>query len=528
MSEGAYREIIERLMKMPNLTRRDVSLAKTRVAGEYHLNRVPSNSDLISCLKPREKRKLLPLLRRKVVRGISGVTVIAVVTKPYPCPHGKCAYCPGGPPYGVPSAYVGREPAILRGIQNRFDPYFQVKSRIRQLQAIGHTVDKAEIIVMGGTFPATPLEYQETFIQKCLDALTDVESRSLEEAKKNAGESKMRNVGITVETRPDWAKEPHVDHMLSMGVTRVELGVQNIYDDVYKLVERGHAVHDVVEATRVLKDAGLKVAYHLMPGLPGSSFKRDLEGFKTVFEDSRFKPDMIKIYPCLVLKGTKAYEWWKKGEYQPYTTEEAAKLILELKKTIPPWIRIMRVQRDIPANLIEAGVSRSDLRQMILKKMQDTGIRCHCIRCREAGHRRIKDGVDPDPDEVQVQVVKQEASEGVDLFISVEDPVNDVLIGYLRLRMPSDAAHRPEIASENTSVVRELHVYGPLVPVGKHLAKAWQHKGYGGLLLSEAERISREDYDRRKVVVISALGTKKYYMRFGYSYDGPYVSKRLA
>lgn len=218
----------------------------------------------------------------------------------------------------------------------------------------------------------------------------------------------------------------------------------------------------------------------------------------------------------------------EEGEYQPYTTEEAAKLILELKKTIPPWIRIMRVQRDIPANLIEAGVSRSDLRQMILKKMQDTGIRCHCIRCREAGHRRIKDGVDPDPDEVQVQVVKQEASEGVDLFISVEDPVNDVLIGYLRLRMPSDAAHRPEIASENTSVVRELHVYGPLVPVGKHLAKAWQHKGYGGLLLSEAERISREDYDRRKVVVISALGTKKYYMRFGYSYDGPYVSKRLA
>jgi len=528
MSEGAYREIIERLMKKPNPTKRDVSLTKTRVAGEHRLNHVPSNSELISCLNPQEKRKLLPLLRRKVVRSISGVTVIAVVTKPYPCPHGKCAYCPGGPPYDVPSAYVGREPAIMRGIQNRFDPYFQVKSRIRQLQAIGHTVDKAEIIVMGGTFPATPREYQETFIQECLDALTDRNSRSLKEAKKNAEESKIRNVGITVETRPDWAKEPHVDHMLSMGVTRVELGVQNIYDDIYELVERGHTVQDVVEATRVLKDAGLKVAYHLMPGLPGSSFKRDFEGFKTVFEDSRFKPDMIKIYPCLVLKETKAHEWWKKGEYQPYTTEEAAKLILKVKKTIPPWVRVMRVQRDIPANLIEAGVKRSDLRQIVLQKLRDEGIRCRCIRCREAGHRKIKDGVKPDPDKVQVRVFKQEASEGVDLFISAEDPVNDVLIGYLRLRLPSDAAHRPEIASEDASVVRELHVYGPLVPVGKHLAKAWQHKGYGGLLLSEAERISREDYNRRKVVVISALGTKQYYMRFGYSYDGPYVSKQLA
>ena len=194
MSEGAYREIIERLMKKPNPTRRDVSLTKTRVAGEYRLNHVPSNSELISCLKPQEKRKLLPLLRRKVVRSISGVTVIAVVTKPFPCPHGKCAYCPGGPPHDVPSAYVGREPAIMRGIQNRFDPYFQVKSRIRQLQAIGHTVDKAEIIVMGGTFSATPREYQETFIQKCLDALTDRKSNSLEEAKKNAEESKIRNV----------------------------------------------------------------------------------------------------------------------------------------------------------------------------------------------------------------------------------------------------------------------------------------------------------------------------------------------
>ncbi len=527
MSEGAYREIIEHLMKLPKATKEDVNRVKMRVSGKYSLKKVPSNSELISCLKPQEKKKLLPLLRRKAVRAISGITVIAVVTKPYPCPHGKCAYCPGGPPYEVPSAYVGREPAIMRGLQHDFDPFLQVKGRIRQLQAIGHVVDKAEIIIMGGTFPATPIEYQEHFVQRCLDALTDRESISMEEAKRNAEKSKIRNVGITVETRPDWAKEEHVDHMLSMGVTRVELGVQNVYDDIYELVERGHSVQDVIEATSVLKDAGMKVAYHLMPGLPGSSFERDLKGFRSIFEDSSFKPDMIKIYPCLVLKGTKAHNWWKKGEYRPYTTEEAARLIVEVKKMVPPWIRIMRVQRDIPANLIEAGVDRSNLRQLVLQKFREDGVQCQCIRCREAGHRRLKDGVEPDPDNVQIRLIKEKASEGEEIFISAEDPLNEVLIGFLRLRLPSEMAHRPEIVPETTSIVRELHVYGSLVPVGKHLAKAWQHKGYGELLLSEAERISQEDYDIEKVVVISALGTKQYYKRFGYNYDGPYVSKML-
>ncbi len=527
MSEVACREIVENLLMMHDLTKKDINVVKMRIAGKYALKRVPSNSELIRCLKPWEKSKLLPLLRRKAVRTISGIAVIAVVTKPYPCPHGKCAYCPGGPPYEVPSAYVGREPAIMRGLQHQFDPFLQVKNRVEQLRAIGHTVDKAEIIIMGGTFPSMPLEYQESFIQRCLDAITNKKSSSLEEAKKNAEESRIRNVGITVETRPDWAKERHVDHMLDMGVTRVELGVQNIYDDIYERVNRGHSVQDVIEATRILKDAGMKVAYHLMPGLPGSSFDRDLAAFKRIFSDSAFKPDMIKIYPCLVIKGTKAYEWWTDGEYKPYTTEEAAKLILEMKKMVPPWVRIMRVQRDIPAHLIEAGVNRSDLRQMILQKFKKEGIRCRCIRCREVGHRRLKDGVKPNPDNVQIRTTKEEASEGTELFISVEDPVDDVLVGYLRLRIPSEKAHRPEIAPETTSIVRELHVYGPLVPVGKHLAKAWQHKGYGGLLLSEAERISREEYDRKKVVVISALGTKQYYRRFGYDYDGPYVSKRL-
>jgi len=276
-----------------------------------------------------------------------------------------------------------------------------------------------------------------------------------------------------------------------------------------------------------LKDAGLKVAYHLMPGLPGSSFERDLEGFQKIFADPEFKPDMIKIYPCLVLKGTKAYEWWRRGEYRPYATEEAVQLILEVKKMIPPWVRVMRVQRDIPAFLIEAGVNRSNLRQLVLRRLKEEGVRCRCIRCREVGHRWLKDRVKPDPENIQILTVKERASEGEEVFISAEDAVNDVLVGYLRLRIPSGKAHRPEILPETTAIVRELRVYGPLVPVGMHLAEAWQHKGYGGVLLSEAERISNEDYGRKKVVVTSALGTKQYYKRFGYNYDGPYVSKVL-
>jgi len=524
----ALREIIEALMRISLPTRDDVNRVKMKVAAKYRLHKVPSNSEIIRLLKAEEKSKLMPLLRRKATRTISGITVIAVMTQPYPCPQPEpCAYCPGGPPFGVPQSYTGFEPAAMRGLQNKFDPYLQVKSRIEQLQAIGHNVDKIELIIMGGTFPATPLDYQTWFIQRCLDAITDRESASLEEAKKNAETSRIRNVGITVETRPDWAKERHVDCMLGMGVTRVELGVQNLSDEIYRLVGRTHSVQDVIEATRIMKDSGLKIVYHLMPGLPSSNRENDLKVFKEIFTGSDFKPDMIKIYPCLVLKGTKAYKWYREGTYKPYANEEAVNLIVEVKKIIPPWIRIMRVQRDIPAPLIIAGVNRGNLRQLVQQKLREQGVRCRCIRCREVGHKMLADKVKPDPEKVKILTTKYEASEGEEIFISAEDSENDVLIGYLRLRIPSEKAHRPEIKAKPGSIVRELHVYGPLVPVGKHLAKAWQHKGYGGILLAEAERITKEDYDLKKILVISALGTKQYYMRFDYQYDGVYMSKML-
>lgn len=513
---------------MSSPTHEDVNRLKIKTAAKYHLEAVPANADLISALTPAEAKKLLPILRRKATRTISGVSVIAVMTKPYPCPQPEpCAYCPGGPTQGSPQSYTGYEPAALRGTQNSFDPYEQVKSRIRQLTAIGHKVDKVELIIMGGTFPATPMEYQTWFIQRCLDALTGKPSKSLEEAKANAEVSKTRNVGITVETRPDWAKQPHIDAMLGMGVTRVELGVQNPDDEIYRLVGRTHTVADVVEATRIAKDAGLKIVYHMMPGMPGSNPQKDQEAFKRIFTDVAFKPDMIKIYPCLAIAGTKAYEWYQNGTYQPYTTQEAANVIAEIKKTIPPWVRVMRVQRDIPARLILAGVKKSDVRELVQSKLKAQGSQCQCIRCREVGHRLAVDHVKPDLEKVKILTQQYQASEGQEFFISAEDPENNVLLGYLRMRVPSAKARRPEITVVPSAIVRELHIYGQLVPVGKHSDSAWQHKGYGQILLKEAEHLAAEELGLKKLLVISALGTRRYYMRFGYERDGVYVSKKL-
>jgi elongator complex protein 3 len=527
-NQAALREIITTLLSMPSPTHDDVNRLKIKTAAKYHLEAVPANADLISALTPLEAKKLLPILRRKATRTISGVTVIATMTKPYPCPQPEpCAYCPGGPTQGSPQSYTGYEPAALRGTQNSFDPYEQVQSRIHQLTAIGHKVDKVELIIMGGTFPATPMEYQIWFIQRCLDALTGKTSTSLEDAKANAEVSKTRNVGITVETRPDWAKQPHIDAMLDMGVTRIELGVQNPDDQIYQLVGRTHTVADVAEATRIAKDAGLKIVYHLMPGMPGSNPEKDLAAFKRVFTDAVFKPDMIKIYPCLTIAGTKAYEWYQNGTYQPYTTEEAATIIAEIKKTIPPWVRVMRVQRDIPARLILAGVKKSDLRELVQSKLKAQGSQCPCIRCREVGHRLAVNHVKPDLEKIKILTQRYEASEGKELFISVEDPENNVLLGYLRMRIPSAKAHRQEITAKPSAIVRELHIYGPLVPVGKHSEDAWQHKGYGQVLLKEAERLAGAEFGLKKLLVISALGTRRYYMRFGYERDGVYVSKSL-
>ena len=500
----------------------DIKLAVTK---KHRMSTIPRNSEILAVASACERPALLERLQVKRVRSISGVNVIGVMASPQRCPHGRCAYCPQEE--DAPTSYTGYEPAAMRAKQSNFDPHAQLSIRLEQLHAIGHRVSKVEIVVQGGTFLARPLAYQEQFMKRCMDALNRSDSSSLEEAKAKAASSKIRNVGLTFETRPDWAREKHVDLMLSYGATRVEIGVQTLDDDILQLIRRGHSTRDVVESFRIVKDAGLKVVAHMMPGLPGSTPEGDVEGFKRLVTDPALRPDMLKIYPCLVIRGTKIFDWWKNHTYTPLDTEAAAVLVARVKEVIPPWMRIMRVQREIPARLILAGPKKGNLRERALATLAARGRRCRCIRCREVGHRKMKDKIGPALEEVRLVRTYYESSSGTEVFLSKEDPTTDTLIAYLRLRIPSLSAHRIEIGLEPSSIVRELHVYGPVVPVGEHDRNSWQHKGYGMSLLKEAERLSREEYRTKKILVLSALGTKEYYSRAGYTHDGPYMSKRL-
>lgn len=512
---------VERIIEEALASGAPVQEVKLRVSRELGLARVPRNSDILRLAPPELRDSLADRLALKRTRSLSGVNVVAVMSKPWPCPHGRCAYCPSVP--GVPMSYTGREPSSMRGLQSGFDPFEQVRNRIEQLERIGHRVGKVELIIQGGTFPAMPRDYQERFVRDCLDAISGSRSGSIEEAKARAETARIRNVGLTVETRPDWAREGDVDWMLHLGVTRVELGIQTLFDDIYERIGRGHTVEDVERAMRILKDAGMKVVAHMMPGLPGSDFQRDLEAFRLLFEDPRFKPDMLKIYPTLVLEGTELYELWRRGEYRPMTTEEAIELIARVKGMVPRYVRIMRVQRDIPAHLIIAGVKKSNLRQLVLERLRAEGRRCECIRCREVGLR----GIAADPSSAEISIQRYEASEGTEIFISAELPKEDALIGCLRLRIPSQRAHRAEVASRRSAIIRELHIYGPALPVGGRGDGAWQHRGFGRMLVSEAERIAAEEFDAEKILVTSALGTKAYYRSLGYDRDGPYMAKEL-
>lgn len=472
------------------------------------------------------------LKAKKLIRAASGIHVVAIMTGPLPCP-GKCIYCFGGPEFGTPKSYLGNEPALMRAIQNDFHPYKQVHARLKQYVSQGHTPSKIELIVMGGTFTALSTEYQAWFISQALEAMNDFplfypdKRVDIETAKYKNEKARVRCIGLTLETRPDYANKKYVNWMLKLGATRVEIGVQTIYDDILELVRRGHTVEDVVNATRTLRDAGLKVVYHMMLALPGSDPQRDIKAFKEIFEDERFRPDMIKIYPTLVIEGSELYEWWKRGDYRPYSLEETIEVVAKAMLMTPPWVRIMRVQRDVPADMIIDGVKRGDLRNLAEKKLIESGRRCRCIRCREVGLNMLKYGIEPNVNDIKLVVRKYRAGGGDEIFISYEDVKRDILIGFLRLRIPSEHAWRPEIAKVPSAIVRELHVYGISLPPGVKAEYSWQHRGYGRKLLKIAERIAKEEYDARKILVMSGVGVKEYYRKLGYSDDGPYVSKSL-
>ncbi|MEJ2248641.1 MAG: tRNA uridine(34) 5-carboxymethylaminomethyl modification radical SAM/GNAT enzyme Elp3 [Candidatus Lokiarchaeota archaeon] len=528
---------IDYLLQHPKINRKKITNLKGRIAKNYNYSKVIKNATILKYadeidLNRKERKVLNTLLRRRSTRSISGVSVIAIMTKPLKCP-GECVYCPGEtsqPGEKVAKSYTGQEPAAMRSIHYNYDPFGQVKSRIEDLEAIGHTVDKIELIIMGGTFLSTNESYQKEFMKGALEGIINKKAETLEEAKKLAEKSKRRLIGITIETRPDYCKEKEIDKMLSYGTTRIEIGIQTIYEDIYKLINRGHTTKDSIEAIRIAKDSGLKINAHVMPNLPGSSYNKDLQMFETLFQNPDYKPDMLKIYPCLVIKGTTLYDWWKEGKYSPYSLKDLVNLISDAKAIIPPYVRIQRIMRDIPAPLIEAGCKKSNLRQIVRSNMEERNLKCNCIRCREYGIKKRKEKITKKIfDNVKLHRINYNASEGKEIFLSYENKKANHLFGYLRLRKPSEYAHRPELNDGNTLIVREIKIVGELVPKDSkpNNKKQIQHRGYGSLLMENAERISLEEFDAKKLSVISGIGVRSWFYDLGYQRDGPYVSKYL-
>ena len=542
-----------------NLSEGEFSQRKIAIARKHRLMATPSNADVL--MGSGQAAELRNLLLGKPVRRASGVSVVAVMTEPRLCPHGKCIYCPGGPKSAlgdVPMAYTGREPASMRGARTGYDAYLQVFTRLEQYVAQGHVPEKIELIVMGGTLPSYEESYQRAFLTDCFNAMNDfsmffdedldyarfarffelpgsvrdeqrvrrVHERiralkaknhaTLEQAHAQNEHARVRCIGMTLETRADFSDLFHANRMLEQGATRVELGVQSVYDDVLEMTGRSHGAQENIDATAALKDLGFKVNYHLMPGLPGVSYARDLEGLKQVFSDTRYRPDMIKIYPTGVFPGTVLYDYYAQGMYTPLRIDDAVELLAEFKPHIPTWCRVMRVQRDIPSTMLVDGVLKTNLRQLIHDRMRALGTRCRCIRCREVGHatRIFRHG--------EFVEVRYEASGGREVFVSFEDVESDLLLGFVRLRYPARQL-RSEI-TEHTALIRELHVYGSTARLGKE--GVVQHRGIGKRLMAEAERIARED-GYRKMLVISGVGVREYYARLGYRRDGPYMGKML-
>jgi len=458
---------------------------------------------------------------RKFARTISGVTPVAVMTLPMKCP-GQCIYCPTYS--ATPQSYTPESPAVLRARQCDYEAKKQVELRLKILSEMGHPTDKVELIIMGGTFLAYPKDYQYQFIKDCFDALNGEESATLEEAKRINETAVHRCTGLCIETRPDWSRQEEIDRMLEFGTTRVELGVQTLSDETYRLVRRGHKVKDVVDATALLRKHGFKVHYHWMPGLPGLTPQEDLELSARLFSDDRFRPDGLKLYPTMVVRGTELEKWYRDKRYQPYDNNTMIDLVTEIKSIVPKYVRISRVLRDIPGKFIVGGL-RDSLRDVVKQRMKQLGIECKCIRCRECGHRAQNGWEMGEPQMVRMDYV---ASGGKEVFLSFEDK-NETLFGLLRMRVQSEpVTSLGQKIEGNLALIRELHIFGPEVSLGQRNTAATQHRGLGKTLLREAERIARDEFQRQWMVILSGIGAKEYYRsEFGYSSQGDYMVKSL-
>ncbi len=464
------------------------------------------------------ERKLYDQLRLRPVRTISGVAPMAVLTGPYPCPA-ECIFCPEAK--GFPRSYLPEEPGAQRAKLAHFDPFKQIKMRLQSLEINGHTTDKIELLILGATWSAYPKKYQEWFIRRCFDAMNDKDSATLLEAQRANETAQHRNVGLVIETRPDYITMDEVRRLRYLGVTKVQLGVQSLDDKILAMNKRGHSVEDARLAVRLLRLAGFKLHLHWMPNLLGATLDSDLIDFARLWDDTAFRPDELKIYPCALIQGTELYPYYERGEYRPYRDDELIELLIACKAMVPAYCRINRVVRDIPANYIAAGSVQSHMRQVVQREMKKRGLQCQCIRCREVRGTKQEVG------DWRLEVRKYDTDATQEYFLSYET-ASRKLAGFLRLSLPHADTPRDEILEElrASAVIREVHVYGPALKIGAESVGEAQHSGLGTRLIEEALRIAREAGFKR-IAVISAIGTREYYRKQGFELGELYMTRGL-
>lgn len=525
--KAAVESIVASILSGNISSRHALEQAKKQAAKRYRLGKFLTNSQIYLALSPEERTGRKEIFRVHPRRSASGIVIVTVFTSPASCPHGTCVYCPGGPSMGTPQSYVPDGPSMRGARGVAFDPYLQAQKMLKKYLDRGHEASKVELMVEGGTFLAMPRDYQEWFIKGAFDGLNCARSPSisLEQAHSVNESAEYRSVGLTIETKPDWCRAEHVDMLLSYGVTKVELGVQALRDEILSKSNRGHTVQDTLDAFRAARDAGLKIAAHMMPGLPGSNPEEDLADLLRLFDDESLRPDMMKLYPTTVVRGTALAKMCEAGLYTPYDLETVVRLIAEMKVHVPPWHRIMRIQREIPEADITAGSKAGNLRELVLARVKENGHSCGCIRCREVAMDSPSDVAEEG--ELVLRQESYPASGGIEVFATLEYERTGKLAGFVRMRSPSGLAHRPELAG-GACIVRELKVYGRVVSVGSRDEQAFQHRGLGRSLLQEMEKEARENFDANVLLVMSAVGTRNYYRKFGYERSGPYMAKSLA
>lgn len=486
------------------------------------LGKVPRDSDVLSAYRTLVDQgkivadpAMLKLLTTRSIRTLSGVTAMAVMTKPYVCP-GLCTFCPLE--LGMPKSYLSDEPAAARAKMMNFDPKLQIESRLNQLVETGHDTDKIELIVIGGTFGNYPEEYKRSFFKDMIDTVNGEVSKTLEEAQIKNETAVRRIVGISVETRPDWIDEKEVKLFRELGVTKVQVGVQAFDEEILKRIKRGHSLDAVGEATRLLKDAGIKVCYHFMPNLPGSNPELDVHMAHMMYEDPRFKPDFVKIYPAQVIPGTEMFREWERGEFKPYDDDLLKDVLKNLKKITPPFVRIDRLVRDISKKWVAAGTKATNMRQYIQEEMKQEGWSCQCIRCREVKERSYAEC--PTLCDLPIETLG-----GTEHLLTYEK--DGKLFSLLRLRLP-DPKNKPLFDElVGSAIIRELHTYGKTVVHNqKSSSTKTQHRGLGKQLMARAEEIAKEN-GYKKIAVISSIGTRDYYRKLGYEREGRYMTKIL-